>query len=104
MIFYPQHSKEGAGIDPVMAEGRSRLTVAAAAMRRKTHRHQAKVRCPTAANELLVSKDLRSAAIGDPRSRSLPAQPRPGLQPWHRHAPYRLGGAHSRTNRSRGRA
>src|SRR5262249_20785234 len=46
----------------------------------------------TRVNELardtpVLTKDLRSAATGDPRSRSLPAQPRPGPQPWHRHAP-----------------
>jgi hypothetical protein len=49
-------------------------------------------------------KDLRSAATGDPRSRSLPAQPRPGSQPSHPHATYGLAGAHSRTSRSQGRA
>jgi len=41
MILSPQRSKEGTGIDDVMAEGTSRPIVPAAAMRRKTCRHQA---------------------------------------------------------------
>jgi len=49
------------------------------------------------------AKDLRSAATGDHRPTSLPAQPQPGPQPWHPHGPYRPGQAHNRTNRSRGR-